>query len=291
MIARILSGLVMMTLLAACQPEPAPVPDSYPALWEISQPGGEVEGWLFGTIHALPDDVVWRSPRLDRSIGSADALVVEVANLEDGAKLSGLFEKMAYDRPSPPIRQRIAPQLRDEFDALLMKGGVQRSYFDRMESWAAALALAQIAQDGDSENGVDRALIGEFEGRRVIELEGAANQLSIFDSLPEAEQRDLLAAVLAETSDAANKTGDLASIWQSGDLERLGEITGRGILADPELKAALLDTRNIAWAARIETLLAAPERPLIAVGAGHLLGAGGLPALLERRGYTVRRID
>ena len=66
---------------------------------------------------------------------------------------------------------------------------------------------------------------------------------------------------------------------------------GIEILADPELAQVLLYDRNRSWAAQIENLLSASERPLIAVGAGHLLGERGLPALLESRGYTVSRLE
>ncbi|WP_171033001.1 TraB/GumN family protein [Qipengyuania marisflavi] len=262
-----------------------------PALWAINGPDGAVEGWLFGTIHALPDDFAWRTPMLDSTLKSADMLVVEVAALDDGAALSQLFEDMAFDRPAGPIIDRIDPQYRDEFDALLVKAKVRRSYFDPMESWAAALALAQVAQSAKSANGVDRALLTSFKGREVVELEGAKAQLAIFDSLPEKEQRDLLNAVLDETASYEDEIGELARTWQTGDTAKLGELTKRGILADKELKQVLLVQRNQAWAAQIENLLSASQRPFVAVGAGHLLGPEGLPKLLEQRGYTVERVE
>ncbi|QYJ06017.1 TraB/GumN family protein [Qipengyuania flava] len=280
-------------LLASCsqQPDTAKPEGPYPALWEISDGNGAVEGWMFGTIHALPDDTKWRSPQLDTVLGEADMLVVEVANLEDGAELSRLFEQMAFDRPAGPIVDRIDPNLRSEFEALLVKAKVRRTYFDPMESWAAALALAQVAQSAKSENGADRALLAEFDKREVVELEGARGQLAIFDSLPEAEQRDLLNAVLEESRDYEGEIGTLAQAWLEGDTDRLSQLTRRGILADPELEEALLTRRNSDWAAQVENLLSAQDRPLIAVGAGHLLGDEGLPAKLEARGYAIRRIE
>lgn len=271
--------------------EDARAPEGRPALWEIAGANGAVEGWMLGTIHALPDDLEWRGNLLEGKLDEADMLVVEVAGLDDGTNLSQLFEDMAFDRPAPPIYARIDPNLRGEFDKLLVKANVRRDYFDTMESWAAALALAQVAQDAESENGVDRALLEEFEGREIVELEGAKAQLAIFDGLPEREQRDLLNAVLEETAAYEQEIGKLAKSWQSGDLEELGKITGRGMLADPELKQTLLLDRNRAWAAQIENLLSTPARPFVAVGAGHLLGPEGLPAMLEARGYAVRRIQ
>lgn len=283
----------LLGLLASCS-KPADVakPDGpHPALWQIADGNGRVEGWLFGTIHSLPEGTRWRSPRLDAVVAEADLLVVEVANLDDGAALSQLFEQMAFDRPAGPIFERIDPALRDQFEALLVEARVRRSYFDPMESWAAALALAQVAQPGRAENGADRVLLATFDEPRIVELEGARAQLAVFDGLPEAEQRDLLDAVLEESRDYEKAGDTLAKAWLEGDVDRLERLTRRGILADPELAQALLAQRNAAWAAKIENLLSAPDRPLIAVGAGHLLGKDGLPALLEARGYTVSRIE
>ena len=293
--SRLLStiALTFALLVAACgsQPDVTKAEGPYPALWEIADSNGTVEGWMFGTIHALPDDTRWQSAELEEILGTADMLVVEVANLEDGAELSRLFEEMAFDRPAGPIAERIDPDLRDEFEALLIKAKVRRAYFDPMESWAAALALAQVAQSAKSENGADRALLAAFDNREVTELEGARRQLAIFDTLPEVEQRDLLNAVLEESKDADDGLGTLAAAWLEGDTEALTALTRRGILADPELAEALLRKRNASWSAQIENLLSAREKPLIAVGAGHLLGDDGLPVMLERRGYTVRRIQ
>lgn len=283
----------MLMLLAGCteQADTAKAEGPYPALWEIADSDGRVEGWMFGTIHALPDDTKWLSPQLDTILSEADMLVVEVANLEDGAELSRLFEQLAFDRPAGPIADRIDPELRSEFESLLVKAKVRRTYFDPMESWAAALALAQVAQSAKSENGADRALLAAFDKREVVELEGARGQLAIFDSLPETEQRDLLNAVLEESRDYEGEIGTLAQAWLEGDTDRLTELTRRGILADPELEEALLTRRNASWAAQVENLLSAQDRPLIAVGAGHLLGEQGLPRKLEARGYTVRRLE
>ncbi len=79
--------------------------------------------------------------------------------------------------------------------------------------------------------------------------------------------------------------------WKTGDLSALEKSSGAGLLADPELRAALLTSRNEAWMSHLLPILDRSERPLIAVGAAHLLGEDGLPALLAREGYTVRRVQ
>ncbi|MDG5749403.1 TraB/GumN family protein [Qipengyuania sp. XHP0207] len=288
-----LSAFACLGLCVACSPtaDEAEGARSYPALWQIAREDGMVEGWLFGTVHSLPDDMAWRSPRLEEVVQQADTLVVEVADLEDREAMAALFESMAYDRVEGPVRDRVREDLQDEFDALIVKAKVRRAYFDSMESWAAALALAQAANPNRSGSGADRELIADFADRPLVELEGAREQLEIFDRLPPPQQRDLLDAVLEEASAQDRTPGRVANVWGEGNIEELEALTQAGMLADPELRAALLVDRNEAWAARLENLLSAPSRPLIAVGAGHLLGEAGLPALLRERGYVVTRVE
>lgn len=291
---RRLLGLLLITLAVTnCDGAPPPLAEwePHPALWEVANESGEVEGWLFGTVHALPDGTRWRWPQLNATIASAEMLVVEVANLDDDEAMASAFQALAFDTPAIPLRSRISTEYRDKFDALLGKSGSSSTAFDRMETWAAALALAQLAQDGGQENGVDRALISDFDGRRVFELEGAAAQLAIFDALPEKEQRDLIDAVIVEAASTRAEDQTLAEDWRRGDLGKLAETSEQGILADPELREALLQRRNRDWAEKVDRLFAEPERPLIAVGAGHLVGEESLVRLLEARGYNVRRID
>jgi hypothetical protein len=94
----------------------------------------------------------------------------------------------------------------------------------------------------------------------------------------------------ARDSRAAPKR-ELVESWLTGDLATIERRLQGGILTDPELRQTLLVERNQAWADRIAALLAQHRRPFVAVGAAHMLGDDGLPALLAARGYTVRRIQ
>ncbi|MDC8753249.1 TraB/GumN family protein [Erythrobacter sp. sf7] len=279
--------------LAGCSDAPGEDtegPPPNPLLYEIAGADGTVEGWMLGTIHALPPGTRWQTPPIDRATEMADILVVEIAALDDRPALSRIYAELATTPGLPPLDKRLPAALRPQLADLLARGDMDANAFTETESWAAALMLAQVDAVGDPEYGVDRALIRAFPANRVRELEGARGQLEIFDALPEAEQRDLIAAVVTEGSEARARADELRRAWLSGDEAALTEAATRGIMADPELRETLLVARNRRWDGRIAALLEQPERPLIAVGTAHLLGPDGLVAMLEARGYRVTRL-
>jgi len=288
-----LLALVLVPGLAGCSDAPgrqADGPPLSPLLYEIASTDGAVEGWMIGTIHTLPDGTKWRTAPIAKVVNAADLLVVEVAALNDRAGLADTFSQAATTPGLPPIDQRVPAHLSPRLGELLDRGGLGADGFRSTETWAAALMLAQINADGDPANGVDRALIREFASRPVNELEGVRAQFAIFDRLPEAGQRHLLAAVVAEAGGAKTQAQKLRRAWLTGDVAMLEAATRTGILADPDLREALLVQRNRAWAATLVPLLESEPRPLIAVGAAHLVGSEGLASLLQAAGYSVRRL-
>ena len=281
---RILARALLAALAACGKPAPQP-PQPSPAIWEVTAPNGE-KGWLFGTIHALPDGFAWRTPAVTGALAQSGVLVVEIANLDDSAAASREFAARLTSAGLPPVLDRVPPADRANLADALDDAGIDPATLSRTESWAAALMLANAtAQTAETANGVDRALLGS--GRPVVGLESFVRQFAIFDQLAAADQAVLLAeAAKGEDGDDL----DLARAWIAGDLARLEHEDRTGILADPELRHALLVARNQDWAARITPLVDQGKRPFVAVGAGHMLGTDGLPALLAARGYAVRRL-
>lgn len=291
MIRTALLALFACLLVQGCRQAERPVePPAAPALWVIEDRRGETAGWLFGTIHALPDGARWQTPALDSAVAAAGVLVVEVRDL-DPKRLVAEFARLAQDRPGPPLAARLPPAERQALAELLERERVSASRLDRLETWAAALAVAQLGNAAKPGNGADKALLASFSGRPVREFEGAADQLAIFDGLPERDQRAMLAAIIAEQERAERDATALARAWLAGDTARMERLVRTGLLAEPALHEALLVQRNRQWIEVLLPLLMQDQRPLVAVGAGHLLGPDGLPALLERAGFRVRRIQ
>lgn len=283
---RLLLVLALSASLAACAKAPVP---AHPALWSVRDVRGHT-GWLFGTIHSAPAPFAWRTPAVGKALDEARTIMVEVGNLRDDSAVAATFARLAKGHGEPPLSQRIDPADRAALDKLLTRTGYADTQFADVETWAAALTLARNADaDADAANGVDRAILGAAGSRPVVELEGAARQLGIFDALPEREQRDLLAAVVREAS--APPSTSLTESWRKGDTHALEAETRRGLLADPELREALFTQRNVAWSGAIAQAIHAGHRPFVAVGAAHMVGPDGLVARLAAMGLTVERLQ
>ena len=279
-----LIAALLLSLLAACSR--GDWPDPAPALWQVTGSAGQ-KGWLFGTIHALPDGAGWRTPVLETALEQAEPLVVEVGDLADAKAVQSVFARRAYTPGLPPLLARVPPADRPALAAALDGAGLKSGDLAPLEDWAAALTLANALRRGEVANGVDRALIAG--AARVIALESVDEQLALFDTLPPAAQTALLRDA-ANEADAPDDEGRIRA-WLSGDLAALERDATEGLLADPILRERLQTGRNRAWLPPITRLLDGGARPFVAVGAAHMLGPEGLPALLRARGYTVTRIQ
>jgi uncharacterized protein YbaP (TraB family) len=241
----------------------------------------------------LPQPMDWRTPGVGAALDQADRLVVEIAALNDDRAGARVFATLAHGAPQPPLAAKVAPALRAKLARLMARERLEAAQFATVKTWAAALMLAQAAESGGDAQakwGIDRALLRD-NAKPVTELEGTARQLGLFDSLPEAEQRALLAAVVADADHAGDDTRKLAEEWRNGDMASIARETHQGMMADPALRQMLYVQRNQAWARVIAGELAAGVHPFVAVGAAHMAGDDGLPVLLAARGYTVTRIE
>lgn len=285
---RLLLALLAALALAGC----GPAAKVRPALWEVESPQGG-KAWLFGTIHALPDQVDWRSDKVAAALAGSNRLVLEVAQINDDTAIAKTFASLAQGSAQPPLAERLPPNLRGALQRELAADAIPPTSLDRYDTWAAALMIEQAESRldrQDSANGIDRALAASYPGR-VEEFEGAAAQLAIFDRLPETQQRALLGAVLTQGADRVAKALALSEAWAKGDMAAIAQATDADFAADPALREALLVGRNRAWCDRLAAMLVQGAQPFVAVGAAHMAGADGLPAMLAARGWKVRRVQ
>lgn len=265
-----------------------------PALWQVSDADTTI--YLFGTIHLLPANYQWRTPKFDQAMASSQELVVEtIVDEKDPTKLMSALTSLAFNTPNlPPLSARVPPAKRAALAEAVKRSGLPAQAFDRMETWAAAFVLLgnKFREIGLS-GGVEGVLRDDFstKGKSVGELESNVEQLRFFDTLPEPAQRSLLEGAIEETKDMDSYFGGMLSAWSRGDVRGIARTFDRDLSTSPELQKALIKQRNANWSKWIEQRLDKPGAVMIAVGAGHLAGKDSVLELLQKGGYKVRRLQ
>jgi hypothetical protein len=203
---------------------------------------------------------------------------------------------MGISGGQPTLASRIDPAFHLLLDRLDEKVAGPRAVLDHMESWAAGLTLASAmsADLGLSQgSGVEAVLTLRFRSDKkpVSGLESISQQFGYFDTLPEGEQRKMLDAILRGGENNRATFERLFGAWMRGDADGVLQDERDGILASPIVREALLDGRNRNWVKRISMMMEQGERPFVAIGAAHVAGKSGVPALLGAAGYKVERVQ
>jgi uncharacterized protein YbaP (TraB family) len=144
------------------------------------------------------------------------------------------------------------------------------------------------------EGGVDLRLSTRAEGRKaILALETPEFQLSLFDALPIDVQARMLGEMLDQQPELRAQSSRLFDAWRLGDLDVIESEAIAPSRDDPRLRPfyeRFFLERNRAMAQRIDALLRKEGTYLVVVGAGHVVGEQGIPALLARSGHHVARL-
>jgi len=261
-----------------------------PAMWKVSDADSSV--YLFGSIHVFTREVRWRTPVLDEEVKSADHVYFEL--LLDDKAFATIGRAMLVEgrlRDGRTLWELLTPEQADELRTALLAAGLDPASFERMTPWMAELMLSSALIQG-AQAGVEMTLSSEVEPERQRGLETAEEQLGFMAKGSEADQVENL--MLAVRQMGAPGSGDfveqMMSAWESGDAETLYRINSDEEAGTDDRYDVLITGRNERWTTRIEQMLAENDDALVVVGAGHLVGPGGVPALLAERGFQVERV-
>ncbi|MEE4209302.1 MAG: TraB/GumN family protein [Parvularcula sp.] len=262
-------------------------------MWVVTDQDSRIV--LVPTIHYLPENIEWYGPRLRAAVTEADRIWFEVplSELRDASRSGALIAELGLLQDGT-LTGRLSPEKVRELRRVARRLGLPMKDLEAMRPWLAAITISvtDLMNEGfDPDYGVEKALsarAGELPERG---LETMQQQLRFFADLPLEAELAFLDMALASAGKGPAAFRALAASWARGDVSGLeaGVLDGlRG--AHPELHRVLVTTRNRAWAELLTELMAGDGHDLVAVGAGHLVGDDGLPALLAARGFTVEEI-
>lgn len=285
-----------------CPPPPAPLSAAELAqaqaapdrgfLWHVRRDGRSA--WLYGTVHVGRRDTWAPGPRVREALARADALALEI-DLTDPAMGERMVRSVSAPPAAVPLPEPLQRRLQTQAHAVC--AGPELAQL-RPEMQAVTIGLLFGRQLGyEPAFGVDLhlALHARRTGKPVLSLETPESQL---DVLLQPTPQATAAFVERTVADLeSGRTGPMlhrmVSAWAHGDWAEMSRFPEWcECLETPDDRAAMqrmLDDRNQTLAAEVERRHAAGESLFVAVGALHMVGPQGLPALLAARGFEVER--
>ena len=299
--------LVCVALLPACAQKPAKpaskiayAKNNNSLLWEISGKGLKQPSYLFGTIHLICKDEAVLSTELKTIIAAVDKIYFEInmdnmmmealnmmtkMNMKNGNTLKTLLNEKDYEMVKKYFTEKSTM--------------LPFSMVEKMKPLFSQSLLAKDGMECDGTDGMEMKIMAENKNnankKETLGLETAAYQMSIFDSIPDAEQAEALVKSIAATvkggkKDDTESMATLTKLYKSQNLDSIVSMMN----ADKDALTfkyadAMLYRRNSNWIPIIEKVIK-EKRALFAVGAAHLGGKGGVIDLLKKAGYTIKAV-
>jgi uncharacterized protein len=246
--------------------------------------------WLLGSVHVLDVPPLPLNAPAWAAFGAATRVLFEhdlaqapdvsFARLPPGQSLSSLIPAGLY----ASVEQRCR-ELSINIDEV-----------SRVQPWLAAISLSvnTAALAGmDAANGVDKNLLplARAQCKRIEFLEDAAGALRNFANAPVVEQTRMLSLAAEDVPGGIDFFKRPIGGWKAGRADLVLACAKERVTQMPVMFGTLIEGRNRAWLPRLLALAKDPQPTLVVVGAFHMVGLVGLPALLRQSGLDVVAVD
>jgi uncharacterized protein len=128
------------------------------------------------------------------------------------------------------------------------------------------------------------------QGKQIETFETIDEQLTLLmprDQRLEIEEFD---ASLRQMGTDASQVGALVDAWCEGRMNKVTKLMNAGLSSTPGAMKVLIEDRNARWVTRLTAMLSEHHTYFVTVGAGHMAGPRGVPALLAAKGYRVEQV-
>ena len=298
-----------MSCLAACSPsdggvtatggvseriDEARARNDGPAIWVATDFDSTL--YLFGTVHLLPDDLVWQREDMRQAFADSGTIFFEVdTGRESQVEGTVLTTSLGLRSDGLRLSDRLDNYQLNLMEAAANNGDLTIAALDGMQPWLAAeyLTFAAAQNAGLSAAlSADEALKSRAarEGKNVIYLESLETQIRASAELPEYIQIRILTETLERFNALGLDATNIAEQWAVGGTDYLTDQLIRPMKSrEPEVFNNLLRDRNRAWANKIARFMEDSGTGFVAVGTAHLLGEQSLLSELREQGYSVQR--
>jgi len=264
---------------------------AHPALWTVRS--AKATAYLFGSVHLLPPNIDWHSPAVDAALKASDVFVFEAPmGAEVKTRTEAFVRANGMLPPNEALPSLLDARARKDYREAVAAAHADPAALLHLRPWLAAVVMetsALQASHYSRAGGVDLQLwdYANAEHKKIETFETIEEQLALLMPKDQKLETEEFEAQLKEVKTSSGQIGALVDAWCEGRIDEVARLMNKGLSTTPGAMKLLIDDRNARWANRLDGMLAEPHTYFVTVGAGHLGGPYGLPALLKERGYKV----
>lgn len=273
----------------ACAPDTAGVPLAY----ELHAPDGS-RAFLQGSMHFVRGGAPALHPRVEAGLRDAELLVLEIDPDESKPEdIAGALLEMAMLPQGTRLRDVVSADTWQLLETRAAQSHADLAPLEIFEPWVVALTLivGSITQVGfEAQAGTEQVALAASLDKQTLGLETPREQLALFDALSPEDQEQMLRGALEGDPSGASHLEVISEAWRCGDAPGVEAAIQTEMQANPHLAAfydATIYGRNPGMAEGIADILQQESGAFVMVGAAHLVGSRGIPALLEQAGFRV----
>ena len=262
-------------------------------LWKVT--GGDLKqpSYLYGSIHIQDARVfAFDSTVVLGTLQSCDAFAMEVL-LDEVDPVA--IRKSQYMKKGKLLSEMMKPEDFAKLDSVCKaKLGVTAYFVNTMKPFFLSSGLQQADMAKDKEDALDIYFLKKARaaGKKCYGVEQYQDQIAAIDAISLKEQVKMLVESLdenaADTSAAQSQFDELLDAYLTYNFDKMLELSSDESLPKKFNKIFLVD-RNVGMADHFAEI-ARNESLFCVIGAAHLAGDKGVPALLRKKGYTVEPV-
>lgn len=290
----VLRGLLICCLIAAAGRSISQDPGHPISMWKIEGSSNRI--YLLGSVHVLRREDHPIPTAIEEAYEDAEILIMEVDMDDlDPIEMASDVNELGVIDDGGSLQEYMGPDLYTEAAEYASKLNIPIEMLAQSEPWLAAITVEQmmLLRIGfNPEYGIEfhlSAKAGE-DKKEIHGFETAREQLEILDGLSPTAQRSLLIETFRQSLNIEQELELLIDAWRHGDVGFIEKNLLAEMQQYPELYKTLVVARNEAWVERIKSLTAEKDDYLVVVGALHLVGEDGVPALLSEIGISADQL-
>lgn len=263
-------------------------------LWKVTKNGHA--SWLYGTMHIARLEWFMPGPLTRHALSASDTVAVELI-LSDPQTMSALLRPASAER----LQHLRDTGRRQKLDAAAQKLCLPTQALQNLPGSIEAASLIALSGRADGlypDYAIDAIvqMLAKAANKPLVALETPEGQMQLLTGKTLAQEDELIDNALQDLNSTTGKTelNKIATMWGNSDVGLLNSYREwcqceRTPTEASQIKA-MLDDRNVLMAEKIEHLHESGKSVFVAVGALHMSGPTGLPALLRNAGYDVQPI-